>query len=161
MSERVDLSNHPAVNRKYDAMAKVLIIDDDARITRLMTRALAGAGHHVIEAADGRKGVERFREHHPDLVITDLVMPGQEGIETILELRREATVTGIIAVSGGGLGQGLTYLDLASKLGADAVLPKPFRVTELVKVVDQVLLSVAHRSRQPVSCLTRDNSAPL
>lgn len=126
-------------------MAKVLIIDDDPGICRLVTRALAGAGHQVIGAIDGREGMQRFSEHHPDLVITDLVMPRQEGIETILELRSKAPGAAIIAISGGGIGQGLTYLDLASKLGADAVLPKPFRVAELMRVVDQVLLSAAER----------------
>ncbi len=94
-------------------MAKILIIDDDAAIGRTLGRVLSKAGHVVTEADDGRKAIELFRFHDAELVITDIVMPTQEGIETILEIRREAPGVGIIAISGGGQSSGMTYLDLA------------------------------------------------
>jgi DNA-binding response OmpR family regulator len=136
-------------------MANILIIDDDPSICRLLTRTLSRAGHEVIEASDGREGAELFRAHRPQVVITDIVMPKQEGIETILELRRDAPTTPIIAISGGGQTQGMTYLDFASKLGADAVLSKPFRPTELVQLVSKIL---AGSSTSPDSLLSH---APL
>src|SRR6185437_2539251 len=99
-------------------MTKILIIDDDPAMRRLVTRTLTKAGHEVMEAAEGREGADLFRAHNPDLVVTDILMPTQEGIETILELRREAPTTPIVAISGGGQGRAITYLDFASKLGA-------------------------------------------
>lgn len=120
-------------------MAKILIIDDDLGIRRLVRRILSGAGHAVFEAEDGRKGMEAFRADPVDLVITDLIMPTQEGLETILELRREAPAIAILAISGGGAKGVLSYLDFASKLGADAVLSKPFRAAELLEKVSMLL----------------------
>ncbi len=120
-------------------MAKILIIDDDAAIRRTLGRVLSKAGHVVMDAADGRQAMELFRADPAELVITDIVMPTQEGIETILEIRREAPGVGIIAISGGGLSSGMTYLDLAGKLGADAVLSKPFRAPALLNAVAKLL----------------------
>jgi DNA-binding response OmpR family regulator len=120
-------------------MARILLIDDDTLICRVMTKTLARAGHEVIEANDGQEGLKLFRTHRPVLVITDILMPKQEGITTILELRREAPTVTIIAISGGGQGYGMDYLDFARKLGADAVLPKPFRPAELTDVVNNLL----------------------
>ena len=120
-------------------MAKVLIIDDDALIRRLIARTLVGAGHEVIEAMDGEEGLKLFRAEQPSLVVTDILMPGQEGITTILALRQEQPKIAIIAISGGGQGYGMNYLDYARKLGADAALPKPFRPAELIEVVNNLL----------------------
>jgi CheY-like chemotaxis protein len=124
-------------------MADILIIDDDAQIRRAVIRILAGAGHVVHEAADGRKGLELFRAEHPQLVITDILMPTQDGIETILELRREAPSVSIIAISGDGDPKKMSYLDFASKLGADGILSKPFRAAELIQAVATLLCSKA------------------
>jgi DNA-binding response OmpR family regulator len=120
-------------------MARILIIDDDVRICRLMAKTLVGAGHEVIEAFDGDEGLRLFRDRHPAIVITDILLPKRDGIATILELRREAPAIAIIAISGGGYGYGVDYLDFAGKLGADRVLPKPFKLAELVDVVNDLL----------------------
>jgi DNA-binding response OmpR family regulator len=119
-------------------MARILIIDDDVRICRLMAKTLVGAGHEVIEAFDGDEGLRLFRDRHPAIVITDILLPKRDGIATILELRREAPAIAIIAISGGGYGYGVDYLDFARKLGADRVLPKPFKLAELVDVVNDL-----------------------
>jgi CheY-like chemotaxis protein len=107
-------------------MAKVLIIDDDAAMRRMMSRVL--------------DGVRKFRSEAPNVIVTDIVMPEQEGIQTIREIRAEGSSVAIIAISGGGGGgDGSLYLTIAEELGADAVLQKPFRLAELVSVVDRML----------------------
>ena len=96
-------------------------------------------GHECFEAHDGHQGLAQFKEHQPELVISDIVMPNVEGIETISKIKAESPETIILAISGGGKGQNLDYLDFASKLGADQVLAKPFRREALIEVVQQLL----------------------
>lgn len=124
-------------------MAKVLIVEDDTAMRQMIVRALTDAGHQSLEAKDGRDGVRKFRAEAPDLIITDIIMPEQEGIQTIREIRATDTGAkiGIIAISGGGAtgGDGSLYLAIAEELGADAVLQKPFRLAELVAMVDKLL----------------------
>lgn len=120
-------------------MALLLVIDDDAGMRKLMVRILTGNKHRVIEAENGREGLKLMDEHKPDLVITDILMPQKEGIETIREVQERAPRTRIIAVSGGGTSQNLMFLDVARAFGADAVLAKPFRPAQLLAMVEQVL----------------------
>jgi DNA-binding response OmpR family regulator len=120
-------------------MATVLVIDDDPAFRRMIRMILARLDHHVIEAADGNEGVARFTAERPDLVISDIVMPDKEGIETILEIRALDPSARIIAMSGGGASLGTGYLTAALKLGADLVLTKPFRPVELSTMVEQLL----------------------
>ena len=82
-------------------------------------------------AADGAAGVTAFRQENPDAVVTDIIMPEQEGIETIVTIRRERPETKIIAISGGGRLSNVELLRMARLLGADDVLPKPFCAQEL------------------------------
>jgi CheY-like chemotaxis protein len=117
-------------------MAKILVIDDDPRIRRLIGRILSGEGHDVAAAENGNDGLRRFRADQPALVISDLLMPEKEGIETIIEIRREAPSIPILAISGDGGG---TFLDIATKLGATRALAKPFRSAELIEAVNQLL----------------------
>lgn len=116
---------------------KALVIDDEAAMRALIATILRGAGHEVIEAADGRIGMELFERHQPELVITDIVMPNQEGIETIRTLHRLRPDVRIIAISGGGHGQ-FDFLGMAREFGALATLAKPFRKQELLDVVARV-----------------------
>ena len=119
-------------------MAQILLIDDDDALRGILAKALSYAGHHVIQAADGRQGVELAQVASFQLVITDLIMPVQEGVETIAALRGEHPTLPIIAISG-GLSNSLAYLAIAEKFGAQRVLPKPFTPAELLTVVDAVL----------------------
>jgi CheY-like chemotaxis protein len=82
-------------------MAHVLVIDDDVDVRWVIRRAVQADGHTVSEAGDGDEGLQRFAEQPPDLVITDILMPGREGIETIIELRRRRPELPILAISGG------------------------------------------------------------
>ena len=121
-------------------MAVILVIDDERGIRRMVRRTLARMGHTVREAPDGRIGLEIMRGDRVDLVVTDILMPAMEGIETIREIRRAFSATGIIAMSGGGTAErNMMYLDAAAKLGADATLRKPFRAHELAAAVERVL----------------------
>ena len=120
-------------------MALILVIDDDDNIRRMVRRILEAAGHETVEGTGGNQGTRLFAERKPDLVITDIVMPDKEGIETILDIRKIDSDAKIIAVSGGGVDIGLNYLSVAGKLGATAVLAKPFRASELKDLVALVL----------------------
>lgn len=110
---------------------KILVIDDDVLLLRTMTRILVADGHEVASASEGGRAMALYREHRPDLVITDIVMPGQEGIETILTLRRDDNPVKIIAISG----VDAEMLETARLIGADDILEKPFRAHELVNRV--------------------------
>lgn len=127
-------------------MAEILVIDDEPQMRQLLVRVLNGAGHRVHEAGNGLEGVRQFRRVHPALVITDIVMPGMEGIELIRELRQEAAAIPILAISGWGPP---FYLVAAKDFGATAALTKPFGAAELLAVVDQLLETGRERPRVP------------
>jgi CheY-like chemotaxis protein len=118
-------------------MARILVIDDDADTQALLERILRSVGHRVVPAADGREGVGQYSAQPADLVITDLYMPNQEGLETIRELRRRFPEVVIIAIS--GKPEAATMLSIAHTLGAVAVLQKPFVAEELLAAVGKAL----------------------
>ena len=118
---------------------KILVIDDDDQMRVLLRQVMEWAGHEVVAAADGRAGMLMQRQHGADLVITDLIMPEQEGLETITALRRDYPGLKIIAISGGGRIGPEAYLPAARELGADRVFSKPFDVQELAETVRELL----------------------
>ncbi|MEX0741267.1 MAG: response regulator [Phycisphaeraceae bacterium] len=120
-------------------MARILLIDDDELLRGMVHKTLQRAGFEVVDACDGKVGLERMDEGHFDLVITDMVMPEQEGIETVLALRAKHPQLPILAISGGGRGKPGDYLAMASKLGAAGTLAKPFDNDELIAVVKELL----------------------
>ncbi len=124
-------------------MGKILVIDDDPGFLHMVNLILTRLGHEVVEARDGEEGVQLFKAELPDLVICDIVMPNKEGVQTMLEIRALTRETPIIAMSGGSIHIGKQYLDMAHRLGAHAVLSKPFRPAELVALVTQWLGSRA------------------
>ena len=92
-------------------MSKVLVVDDELSVSNVFKRALVNAGHDVIVAEDGKIGEQMYLNHRPDIVILDIIMPDQEGIETIIKLKAADNNVKIIAVSGGGMGSANNYLD--------------------------------------------------
>lgn len=123
-------------------MARILVIDDDPTIRSLCTLALSNQGHEVTTAPDGRDGVALLGRHRFDLVVTDLVMPEQEGIATIRSIRDQARDLPILAISGSMAGEqrgGVDYLKLAMSLGAQASLRKPFSPRQLTSAVEALL----------------------
>lgn len=120
-------------------MARVLIVDDDDQVRTVFRKALESGGYQVTEAPNGRIGARLYRESPFDLVIMDLIMPEQEGLETITALRRDFPEVKIIAISGGGRGTATDYLSVARMLGAKLSLEKPITPGALLHEVDQVL----------------------
>ena len=118
-------------------MVRILVIDDDEDFRRMLFTALERDGYTVEEARNGQEGSRRHRTEPVDLVITDILMPEQEGLETIQALRQEFPEIKIIAISG-GVGM-LNFLPLARKFGALRTLQKPFTLQQLYEVVHQVL----------------------
>lgn len=112
-------------------MTRILIIDDDELLRQLLRDTLEHAGYEVVEAHDGHEGLGCFRTTHIDLIITDLIMPKKDGLETIKELRQDAPLVKIIVISGSDQ----SLLMRASQLGVQRVLSKPFRPRELVETV--------------------------
>lgn len=120
-------------------MADIIIIDDEAALRSTMRKILERAGHVIREAEDGDRGIQLQREHPADLVITDIFMPGKEGMETIQDLKEEFPDVRILAVSGGAsVGASGPLMD-AELFGADGTLAKPFSVEILQKRVAEVL----------------------
>ncbi len=118
---------------------RVLVIDDDAVVRGMLAEMLRREGYEVDEAEDGRVGMRRFRESPAALVITDVVMPEQEGLETLMQLRHEFPAVKVIAISGGGRVGPDAYLNSARTLGAHGILAKPFGREELLNVVREAL----------------------
>lgn len=125
-------------------MKKILVIDDDDLVRNVIARMLEKAGFEVTSAANGREGVESYHNNPTDLVITDLIMPEQDGIETIIQLKKISENVKIMAISGGGqLGPGevgaADYLSIAKKYGAACILNKPVERETLIKAVNDTL----------------------
>jgi len=125
-------------------MKKILVIDDDDLVRNVITKMLEKEGFEVTTATNGKEGVESYHNHPTDLVITDLIMPEQDGIETIIELKKVYENVTIIAISGGGqIGPGKVgatdYLTIAKNYGAVCILNKPVEREILIKAVNQTL----------------------
>lgn len=116
----------------------VLVIDDEDLVRDTLRRALESAGIEVTVAADGREGLETYLVNPTDVVVTDILMPEKEGIETIIELKRENPEVKIVAISGGDRAGNTDFLEMAVLLGADRVLRKPFRPRELLAAIDDL-----------------------
>ena len=125
--------------KQFPGHQSILVIDDDESIRLLLRALLEGEGYQVLEASDGDKGLKEYNKNPTDLVITDLIMPGKEGIETIRDLRRQFPKIKIIAVSGGGRIGPESYLKMAEGVGALRTLSKPFNRLDLLQAVEEVM----------------------
>jgi len=125
-------------------MKIILVIDDDEDVRSCIRNILEHSGYSVLEAENGRVGIDIFRHNPVVLVIVDLFMPEKEGIETIIELRKEFADLKILAISGGIPGYGPDhFLHIAQKLGADGTLDKPFNMQQLLGKVENLLTPAA------------------
>ncbi len=118
-------------------MARILVIDDDEVQRRLIRHVLVKQSHHVTDAEDGTEGIRLQKKHGFDLVVTDIIMPGMDGIETVRELICLYPTLRIIAISA----HRRVYLDAAKKFGATETLAKPFTPEDLVSCVENCLHS--------------------
>lgn len=120
-------------------MATVLIADDEQTVRDVVRRILEMDGHRVLEAGDGEEAIRIVRVEKPELVLVDLFMPRKEGLETIMQLRRSFPEVKIIAVSGGNPTHGMSFLDVAMRLGAHRTLAKPFSMEMMRAAVTELL----------------------
>ncbi len=118
---------------------KILIIDDEVHILLMLKKMLERAGYEVDIASNGLEGLELFRKDQPDLVITDIIMPEKEGLETIREMRKEQSQLKILAMSGGGKISADNYLDTARIFGASGIIEKPFSQSRILSIVQELL----------------------
>jgi CheY-like chemotaxis protein len=120
-------------------MARILVIDDEPSILLMIKKMLEKAGHEVEMALNGKEGMQLFEKNKADLLITDIIMPEKEGLETIVEMRKNYPDLKIIAISGGGRISADGYLPGAKLLGANMVFQKPLVQKELLEAVSFLL----------------------
>ncbi len=120
-------------------MGKILIIDDEPYILLMLKKMLEKAGHEVYLASNGREGMALFEKASADLVITDIIMPDKEGLELILEMKKQRPALKIIAMSGGGRISPESYLECAKHFGAEKVFQKPFSQKDLISAVKELI----------------------
>ncbi|MEK7761743.1 MAG: response regulator [Nitrospirota bacterium] len=121
-------------------MPMILVVDDDDQIRRLIRQTLEEAGYRVTEARNGREAIPQYQVDHADLVIMDILMPGQDGLVTITALRQDFPDLKVIAITGGTDRIGLlNFLDVAKMFGAGRTLQKPFEMKTLLDMVQAEL----------------------
>lgn len=117
----------------------VLVIDDNPGVLDSLESALGTYGYNVITALNGAEGKAALEAHNPAIVVTDILMPDHDGLEIIMQIKRERPEVKIVAMSGGGRLGNTEYLTVATKLGADAVLEKPFDPSNLVDILRRLI----------------------
>ncbi len=120
-------------------MKKILVVDDDDLIRDLLFEILDSSGYEVISAANGNQALDILKQQTVDLIITDIIMPDKEGIETIIEIRKKYPKALIIAMSGGGQLDANSYLSIAQKLGVARTISKPFDPANLLNIIKELL----------------------
>ena len=120
-------------------MSRILIMEDDDGFREMLREMLEIAGYDVVEATDGEVGMEMYRKEPTDLIIIDIFMPWKDGLETIMELRRNYPDVKIIAISGGGRRGDFQYLDHAKDFGAQRSFTKPFERQEMLDAIEELL----------------------
>lgn len=120
-------------------MSHILVIDDDVHIRELINIMLESEGHSVVLAEDGMIGLRMLEEGNFDLIITDIIMPNQEGIETIVQIKAANPDAKILAISGGGRIGSTDYLSLAQNFGVDRTMSKPFYHKDFIECIRELL----------------------
>jgi CheY-like chemotaxis protein len=120
-------------------MPGILIVEDDVELREMLKTSLIRQKYTVLEAGNGKEAIYHFKPFITDLVITDLIMPEDDGLKVIMKLRELKPSIKIIAISGGGKAGPGNYLNLAKVLGADATYSKPFSVNDLIAKIEQLL----------------------
>lgn len=124
-------------------MPKVLIIDDEADIRSVLKDMLGMSGYEVDTAENGKEAKELYDKNEYDVVITDIIMPEQDGFEVILDYRNKNQLDRIIAISGGGRTSSKDYLNIANHFGVSSIFSKPPNYKDLIAKVDEIV--AAHK----------------
>jgi len=122
-------------------MHKVLVIEDESGLREMIKTTLIRRKYTVTEASNGKEALIHFKPSMTDLVVTDLIMPEEDGLKVIMKLKELKPSIKIIAISGGGKAGPGGYLNLAKALGAHAVISKPFSINDLVNKIEELLES--------------------
>ncbi|MBN2522089.1 MAG: response regulator [Bacteroidales bacterium] len=120
-------------------MPGILIIEDDNELRDMLKTALVESNFTVMEAENGKEAIIHFRTSLTDLIVTDLIMPEEDGLNAILKIKKIKPSVKIIAISGGGKAAPGNYLEMAKTLGADAIFSKPFSVMDLISKIEELL----------------------
>jgi CheY-like chemotaxis protein len=121
-------------------MKRILVIDDEIQMRQMLKQTLERAGYEVMDAPDGEQGIKLFKKAPTDLIITDLIMPQKDGMETVIELERAFPDVKIIAISGGSRAMDpRDYLHYATQVGVTHTFIKPFDNDELLEAIGQLL----------------------
>ncbi len=131
-------STHTGSKSNLAERCRILVIEDDNDVRTMICEILTREGHEILQAGNGNEGIKQLKKSRVNIVITDLLMPEKEGIETIREISKEFPEIKILAISGGGICIPEDYLDLARTMGADATLPKPFGKKELLNALERL-----------------------
>lgn len=134
-----------SVNQRGEPMSRILIVDDESQVRLMLSTCLERAGFDVYEAVDGEEALKINAATPVDLIVLDLLMPGKEGLETLMSLRKDSERPQIIAISGGARAAGEDFLPAARKLGADKTLRKPFHNDELIEAIHELLQGAGAR----------------
>lgn len=119
-------------------MPGILIVEDDNELREMLSLSLSRHKFTVIEATNGKDAIMHFRPSLTDLIVTDLIMPEEDGLKVIMKLKELKPSLKVIAISGGGKAGPGSYLNLARLLGADAIFSKPFSVNELISKIKEL-----------------------
>jgi CheY-like chemotaxis protein len=120
-------------------MPGILIVEDDKELREMLKISLVRRKFTVLEAGSGKEAIIHFKPSITDLVVTDLIMPEEDGLKVIMKLRELKPSIKVIAISGGGKAGPGSYLNLAKALGADAVFSKPFSTNDLIVKIEELL----------------------
>jgi CheY-like chemotaxis protein len=120
-------------------MAGILVVEDDNELREMIRISLARRKFTVLEAVDGKEAIQRFKPSITDLVVTDLIMPEEDGLKVIIKLKEMKPSLKVIAISGGGKAGPASYLNLAKALGADMVYSKPFSINDMIYKIEELL----------------------
>jgi CheY-like chemotaxis protein len=120
-------------------MSVILLIEDDKELREMLKTSLLRKDHVVIEAENGKEALIHFKPGVTDLVITDLIMPDEDGLKVIMKIRELKKGIKVIAISGGGKAGPGSYLNLAKALGANAVYSKPFSINDMMLKIEELL----------------------
>jgi DNA-binding response OmpR family regulator len=125
-------------------MPGILIVEDDKELREMLKLSLLRSNFTVLEAENGKDAIVHFKPLLTDLVVTDLIMPEEDGLKVVIKLRELKPSIKIIAISGGGKVGPASYLNLAKALGADAIYTKPFSINDLIAKIEELLDNEQH-----------------
>ena len=120
-------------------MPGILIVEDEKELREMLKISLIRHNFTVFEAVNGRDAITHFKPSSTDLVVTDLIMPEEDGLKVIMKLKEVKPSIKIVAISGGGKAGPASYLNLAKALGADAIYSKPFSINDLILKIEELL----------------------